>query len=214
MKKVFNILFMAALIIGLASCKDDKDEPAATLTLDTTTEVTLKPGASKVVTVKTGNGDYKATPADTKVVTADISNDQITLTGVGEGSTTIAVTDAKGQKAEIKVTVGVPTAGTFVWDTYTAKFDEADKYGIALLENGIALTELTTDKKQYYLSWTSGGLTAGDKTGGKLEVVTPDGKDNQSFTLTSVKIMETKTAGTLYIAFGDGAKTGDAVLVK
>ncbi|HBX21581.1 MAG TPA: hypothetical protein DEF88_14170 [Porphyromonadaceae bacterium] len=215
MKKILSILFMATLILGFASCKDDNDEPAAKLTLDTTTEVVLKPGESKVVTVKTGNPEYKAVPAVNGVITIKVKNDEITLTGIKDGGeTTIAVTDAKGQRAEIKVKVGVPTVGTFVWDISSAKFDEADQYGITLLQSGLAVTQLSGDKKQqYYLLWT-GGLSAGDKTGGKLYVVDSKTKDAKPIDLTSVKVSETKTAGTFYIAFSDGTKNGDVVFVK
>src|SRR5690606_8562201 len=99
----------------------------------------------------------------------------ITITAVNEGATTVTVKDAHGKTATIDVTVAisVPTTPTFTWNGQAIKFDEAGGYGLTILSDKVALTDLTNDQKQYILSW-SGGFDEGVKANGMLVIVSAE----------------------------------------
>lgn len=206
MKKLLNILLAASLIVALASCKDE--EPAVELKLSDNT-VELKKDGSATVTIESGNGGYEVKPSSNETVaTASLSGTTVTIKAVGEGTATITVTDAKSKSANIAVTVSytIPTSSRFVWNGTPMEFDKAGGYGISILSNGVALTDLTTAKKQYLLSWT-GGLSEGDKTGGSLVIAEP-GKTAETVTLTSVKVVQSNTSGN-YLVFGTATQSGE-----
>ena len=55
--------------------------------------------------ITAGNGGYKVESADKNIATAAIEQNNVKITAIAEGQTTLTVSDAKGQKAAIAVTV-------------------------------------------------------------------------------------------------------------
>lgn len=209
MKKVLNILLVASLVVALPSCKDE--EPAVNLTLNNNT-VTLNLNSvtlTATVTIESGNGGYDAESSDKAVAVASVSGKTVTITAVGEGTSTVIVADGKGKTASIAVTVKyeIPSSATFSWNGASIEFDKAGGYGISILSNSIALTDLNIAKKQYVVSWT-GGLSEGEKSNGKLEITEQGKTTPETIMLTSIKVVQAGTSGN-YLVFSDGNNSGD-----
>lgn len=65
------------------------------------------------------------------------------------------------------ITSALPTESKLLWNGESVEFDKAGASGIAILSNGVAVTELANAKKQYYFTW-AGGLSEGHKSSGKM----------------------------------------------
>lgn len=89
--------------------------------------VSLKVEASKEVSILYSNGECAAVSAEPTVATASISGNTVTITGVAEGKTTVTVSDTKGKKAEIAVSVKAAAQGGIATDiTYDITLLEGD----------------------------------------------------------------------------------------
>lgn len=108
--KNLRILTVGLALIALlfTACKKDDngaDEQAPKqLTLEKSA-VTVKLTESAIVRITAGNGGYKVESADKNIATAAIEQNNVKISAIAEGQTTLTVSDAKGQKAAIAVTV-------------------------------------------------------------------------------------------------------------
>lgn len=97
---------MIALLF--TACKKDDnnsgEQAPQRLTLEKSA-VTVKLTESAIVRITSGNGDYKVESADKSIATAAIEQNNVKITAVAEGQTTLTVADVKGQKATIAVTI-------------------------------------------------------------------------------------------------------------
>ncbi len=97
---------MIALLF--TACKKDDnnggEQAPQRLTLEKSA-VTVKQTESAIVRITAGNGGYKVESADKNIATAAIEQNNLKITAIAEGQTTLTVSDAKGQKAAIAVTV-------------------------------------------------------------------------------------------------------------
>lgn len=199
------------MVLFLASCmKDEFPKPTVDLELQAK-EVHLNIAsaelASATVNVKYGNTGYTVESSDSTVATVSNAGVVITITAVNEGTATVTVKDAHGKTATIDVTVAisVPTTPTFTWNGQAVKFDEAGGYGITILSDRVAFTDLLNDQKQYILSW-SGGFTEGVKTNGMLVIVSA-GAEPEVKELTTFRILKSES-NSHYIVFSDGTSGG------
>jgi|SRR5690606_19899406 len=211
MKKLIKNILGISLILMLTSCmKKEFSKPTVDLEL-LANEVHLNIAsaelASATVNIKYGNGDYTVESSDETVATASNVGVVITITAISEGSAVITVKDAHGQTATINVTatVLVPTTPMFTWNGQTIEFDKAGGYGITILPNKIALTDIINDQKQYILSWT-GGLSEEDKTDGTLAIISA-GSEPEIKELVTVKVLKSE-ASNHYVVFSDGTSGG------
>lgn len=99
-KRLFFVIVLLSTVITFSACSDDDDD----LTLDNT-EVSVIQGETATVSIKSGNGGYEVTPADATIATATVSGNEITVTGVKSGETTLTLTDKEKKSAVIKVKV-------------------------------------------------------------------------------------------------------------
>jgi len=207
-----NILGISLVLLLLASC-EKKEFVRPTIELElfsdvvqlnlNSTELT-----SATVKVKHGNSGYTVESSDETVVTVSNVGVEITVTAVSEGTATVTVTDSKGKTAYIDVTVAVtaPTTPTFTWNGQSVAFDIAGGYGITVLSNKIALTDIVNDQKQYILSW-AGGFSGGEKTDATLTIISA-GSEPQVNELSILKVLKSEESG-YYIVFSDGVSGGE-----
>jgi hypothetical protein len=94
----------------------------------------------------------------------------------------------------------VPTSSEFSWNGNKIELDKANNWSMTAYNNVVAITNVAT-KEQSILSWT-GGLTLGDKTNGKLEVV-----GGNAITLSSIKVVKAES-NTYHITFEGDSKNG------
>ena len=202
MKKLIHIAFILLIMAGFASCKED--EPALELKLSNTEPIELQKNGTASIAIESGNGGYEVKSSNDKVTTATLSGKSVVIKAVGEGTAVITITDSKGKSVNVNVTVTykVPTESKLLWNGQSVEFDKSGAYGIAILNNGVAVTNLTSDKKQYYLTW-AGGLSQGDKSGGKM-VVAQEGKEAESTDLTLVKVVQSGDKGNFILLEGNG----------
>lgn len=108
MKK--NIINLAGALLSSAmlmfGCSEDLPS-YSDLKVDKT-EVFIKADGENptaVVNITEGNGNYNVTVADENVATATLNGDEITISGLNNGATTVTVTDWSKHSAVIKVNV-------------------------------------------------------------------------------------------------------------
>ncbi|GIM52295.1 SUMF1/EgtB/PvdO family nonheme iron enzyme [Capnocytophaga cynodegmi] len=69
-------------------------------------EINVAPKESGILNVKTGNGTYELTVANTNIAKASISGSKITISAVAIGSTTLTIKDKESNKtAQVKISV-------------------------------------------------------------------------------------------------------------
>lgn len=104
----FLTLGLALIALLFTACKKDDnnggEQAPQRLTLEKSV-VTVKLTESAIVRITAGNGGYKVESADKNIATAAIEQNNVKITAIAEGQTTLTVSDAKGQKAAIAVTV-------------------------------------------------------------------------------------------------------------
>ena len=104
----FLTLGLALIALLFTACKKDDnnggEQAPQRLTLEKSA-VTVKQTESAIVRITAGNGSYKVESADKNIATAAIEQNNVKITAIAEGQTTLTVSDAKGQKAAIAVTV-------------------------------------------------------------------------------------------------------------
>ena len=104
----FLTLGLALVALLFTACKKDDnnggEQAPQRLTLEKSV-VTVKQTESAIVRITAGNGGYKVESADKNIATAAIEQNNVKITAIAEGQTTLTVSDAKGQKAAIAVTV-------------------------------------------------------------------------------------------------------------
>lgn len=162
-------------------------------------------GEARVI-VKAGNGGYKATSADEKVAKIeDIRGDSaVIIQGVGEGTTTVTITDMMGLSVKVNVTVKVTsepysddekqtilsiTDQDFVWDGsdkgswddwFCSKNGDTYRFGFGYSWGSTVYSGSWLDYK--------GSLTAGTK--GKGTVNNKDWSDTSSYENVDVEILK------------------------
>lgn len=104
----FLTLGLALIALLFTACKKDDnnggEQAPQRLTLEKSA-VTVKQTESAIVRITAGNGGYKVESADKNIATAAIEQNNVKITAIAEGQTTLTVSDAKGQKAAIAVTI-------------------------------------------------------------------------------------------------------------
>ena len=104
----FLTLGLALITLLFTACKKDDnnggEQAPQKLTLEKSA-VTVKQTESAIVRITAGNGGYKVESADKNIAIAAIEQNNLKITAIAEGQTTLTVSDAKGQKAAIAVTV-------------------------------------------------------------------------------------------------------------
>ncbi len=104
----FLTLGLALIALLFTACKKDDnnggEQAPQRLTLEKSA-VTVKLTESAIVRITAGNGGYKVESADKNIATAAIEQNNVKITAVAEGQTTLTVADVKGQKATIAVTI-------------------------------------------------------------------------------------------------------------
>jgi len=104
----FLTLGLALIALLFTACKKDDnnggEQAPQRLTLEKSA-VTVKQTESAIVRITAGNGGYKVESADKNIATAAIEQNNVKITAIAEGQTTLTVSDAKGQKAAIAVIV-------------------------------------------------------------------------------------------------------------
>ncbi|WP_315513341.1 leucine-rich repeat domain-containing protein [Capnocytophaga sputigena] len=104
----FLTLGLALIALLFTACKKDDnnggEQAPQQLTLEKSA-VTVKQTESAIVRITAGNGGYKVESADKNIATAAIEQNNVKITAIAEGQTTLTVSDAKGQKAAIAVTI-------------------------------------------------------------------------------------------------------------
>lgn len=104
----FLTLGLALIALLFTACKKDDnnggEQAPQRLTLEKSA-VTVKQTESAIVRITAGNGGYKVESADKNIATAAIEQNNVKISAIAEGQTTLTVSDAKGQKAAIAVTI-------------------------------------------------------------------------------------------------------------
>ena len=92
----------------------------------------IKLGNSKVIRIpiKQGNGGYKLVSANEDIVTAAVENQDIVLTLLTEGTTTVALEDSYGIKLDIPVKVETTTIPFTTEELDEIKADDTKRYNI------------------------------------------------------------------------------------
>lgn len=108
-------MLAVAMTMGMTACGDDNDEvydpglnvPAAeertAIATDAQEEVKVGVGETATINITDGNGSYKVVAENPELVTAELSGNTITLTGVEKGIAGVMISDAKGNYKHVTV---------------------------------------------------------------------------------------------------------------
>jgi hypothetical protein len=141
-----------AIAAGVAKLKvtDEKGKEAivdfavtapGVVTVDKSSVILNAVQGSEVVTVSSGNGDYKVSVANPFIAKAWVSGNLITIKGKINGTTTVNIEDKKGQKTTINVTVNGPEYAMNLSDQY---FGYANFTDIAIVDPTIRTLKQVT----------------------------------------------------------------------
>jgi len=139
-------------------------------------------GATAIVAVTAGNGNYTAVSADEKIVkVAGIADSVITLNGVAEGTTSVTITDMMGLTKTVNVTVKTTT---IPYDDDEKQAQMADNTSIIAWDSntsysywGTFSTQIENNQQEVYWDasgyyflkvYFDGDLTVGKKANGKV----------------------------------------------
>ncbi len=131
--KLFYLFLVFASVFAVAC---DEDEITSELMLSQN-KVALMPTESVTVKVKTGNGGYVAKSADSNIAEAVFNKtaNELKITAVKAGKTTVSVTDNKGKKAMVEVVVKAVLA--------------LEKSAVDVVEGGEAVVAITSGSGKY-----------------------------------------------------------------
>jgi len=145
--------FVALLFSGCKKDDDNNEQKLKNLTLEKIA-VTMKASENIAVRITDGNGGYTVASANKTIATAVIEQNNVKINAIAEGKTTLTVSDAKGKKANIAVTViNLIVPGESL-----------------TIEQGSTLTKALTFGTSYTVSSTNETIAAASITGNMLTI--------------------------------------------
>lgn len=139
-----NIVYLAGIAlcaIGLFSgCTEDLPS-YANLTVDTETlTINLDEATEGRFNIVEGNGGYKVRSSDASVATAVITGDEVVVTGLEYGTTTLTVTDWTKKSANVKVVVDQEQDLVLKTNSTTMFFEEHKTVEVYTGNGGYSIT--------------------------------------------------------------------------
>lgn len=204
-----TMLLLGILSLCFASCKDEDKVQDLLLSK---TSVSVGEGDNVIIYIESGNGGYTVLPSSEGIVSAEIVENSIVISGQMQGSATVIIKDAANKSCSIEVTVISYVQGDntprFKWNDYIA-LEQVNNWSITIGANQIGMTNVF-EKKQYIVSW-SGNLSAGVKPEATLRIVEM-GKDTQVISLTKLTVIDEENC--CYIAFQNDSQRGELVFTR
>lgn len=146
--KFLLTLLMVALFVGFSSCSDDDDIISIEVEKSV---VDLEVGEKSVVKITEGNGGYTVVSADEETATAIVKDNEVLISGIKEGTTTITITDKEGETMPITVNVvtivGEWNVSKIAVDAEVEDKDIEEEIKAELANDGTKSIALTADGK-------------------------------------------------------------------
>ena len=101
-KKITSLLFF--VFLSFIACSSEGDGDLTGIVLDKN-YVSVGVGETAVVKVLLGKGTYVATPDKAGVASVTVNENEISITGMSAGETTINIKDKENLTGSVKVTV-------------------------------------------------------------------------------------------------------------
>lgn len=97
-------IFLLSFVVVLSSCNnDDKASHDADLTINKT--VTIAHGDQLELAIGNGNGGYKVVSSDTRIATAIVDSNKLTITAMKDGRAILTLVDKTDKELNIAVDV-------------------------------------------------------------------------------------------------------------
>ncbi len=135
-KYIFNLLFLTTLLVG---CNNDNPNYSE-ITLSTDV-VELDINGSTKVDIVQGNGNYIVKSKDSKIATAVVQGDELLITAISRGKTTLQLTDWAKKTTNLTVLVHYETTDELILAETSATIDEKKRTSFHVFE-GNAMTHL------------------------------------------------------------------------
>lgn len=214
MNRIFyNILGMFLLFLLTACVTEEFVRPTIELELSANVidlNLNMEIPSAKVNVMQGNKEDvgYTVESSNESIATASIEGVEIIIRAVSEGSAIITVMDSHGMfdTIEVNVSVDLPNTPTFNWNGEKIVFDRVGGFGITILTNKIALTDILDKNVQYILTWT-GELTEGKKADGSLKKIGQN-IETEVIDLPSFTVLRADETNN-YITFSDGVSSGE-----
>lgn len=178
-KQAFAIVCLTHSL-AITSC-DDNNDPANTLKFNPD-KVELAPETTATVEVKGATSTLSVESSDSKIVTASVKDNIVTLTGVAEGEATVTVTDKQNASGNISVTV--KAADNLLFDKNSLELS-VDEDATVSVKDGKSPYEVTvTDESIASVSVKGNEITVkGLKAGTTTILVTDSNKKTGKITI-------------------------------
>ncbi|ATA94432.1 hypothetical protein CGC54_08845 [Capnocytophaga canimorsus] len=174
--KVFLGLMLMASVMFVSCGKDDnKVEPPVIHEMKVENDVlTILEEESKTIKIVSGNGDYQV-KSDNDNVAVTEKEGVITITGQKAGKSTISVTDSKGKKVSINVTINA-----LVLDKVEVSLQKAEKATV-VIQSGSGTYSVSSDNEPIATAELSGtNITITAIADGTATITVTDTKTNKA----------------------------------
>ena len=171
MKYLLYLLLSTSALVG---CVADE---LSMLVLGSRSIVILPEGSARVA-ITSGNGDYAAVSSHPEIATVELQNDTLLLSAISLGTTTVTVTDSKGQDAALTVTVGTKTV-RFTIAEYTLQIEPEETPEREAIETALQTSVPLPVGARYECEY----LTA-NRLDGNLTVIIPATEEDEELQYT------------------------------
>ncbi|WP_172916266.1 leucine-rich repeat domain-containing protein [Capnocytophaga canimorsus] len=174
--KVFLGLMLMASVMFVSCGKDDnKVEPPVIHEMKVENDVlTILEEESKTIKIVSGNGDYQV-KSDNDNVAVTEKEGVITIIGQKAGRSTISVTDSKGKKASISITIN-----TLVLDKAEVIIQKGEK-AMVVIQSGSGIYSVVSDNEPVATAELSGtNITITAIVDGTATITVTDTKTNKT----------------------------------
>lgn len=210
MKTFLNILLLGTIILGFIACTDE--DKIYDLVLSKTS-VLMEEDDDVTITIESGNGGYSVSFSPEGIVTAEVKDHSIIISGRTCGNATVTIKDGAGKSSSIEVTVNsyVQSNDTprFKWNDYI-ELERVNNWSITIGTSRISITNVF-EKKQYVVLW-NGNLSVGLKPEAVLRII-EKGKETQVVPLTKLNVVSMED-DCCFIAFQSDSQRGEIVFNK
>ncbi|GJQ05912.1 hypothetical protein CAPN010_00700 [Capnocytophaga cynodegmi] len=174
--KVFLGLMLMASVMFVSCGKDDnKVEPPVVHEIKVENDaLTILEGESKTIKIVSGNGGYQV-KSDNDNVAVTEKEGVVTITGQKAGKSTISVTDSKGKKVSINVTINA-----LVLDKVEVSLQKAEKATV-VIQSGSGTYSVSSDNEPIATAELSGtNITITAIADGTASITVTDTKTNKA----------------------------------
>lgn len=182
--KTFVLSALCFSSVSFIACDNDNDENESGKLKFSQSQAEMEKGKTVRVLVKNGTAPFTAKSGNDAVLTAKVSKDTITLTGIAEGAVSVTVTDKNNLKGAIVARVTKATADIEL-DKKEVSMEQGKEETVSILKGTAPYTVSVKDPKVVTATEKDGKITLkGIKAGSTTVLITDKNRKVGTITIT------------------------------